>query len=358
MKFAKILFIVGAFALIGLTLSIERSERSEAQYQSMTQSLRVGVGYKELLTPPDALFDEKVLERDYKGIVTYRYKKTEDFVLQASMLKEGAFRSGIPFFTTNPEKFSSPGFSQIFLPITGQDKVQYVPFVQLTKGCIFDIAALPLKMTCPIRTSVGAGILGFEFSDVMDTEALTIVNQINKLKNYRESEINRTIVGVLDAINRLKAKQNELNNASAKIADAYKKQDEIQKDIKSLIIKQGNIDEKLYLESEKYKVLTSNVEKISKKISDIQHKIRDETNKKISLETSITNLQKDMTNEKRITSYGADMQKYLALAKYWVQGAVFHRIVDEKESEQLVNIFVNGQIDVFNTKVDDYFFPQ
>ena len=359
MKFSKILFIVGAFALIGLTLSTQRSERSEAQYQSMTQSLRVEVGYKELLTPPSGEFSQKVLERDYKGIVTYRNKKTSNFVLQATMLKEGAFRSGIPFFTSNPENFSTPGFSQIFIAIPGQDKVQYIPFVQLTQSCMFDIAVLPLKMTCPVKTNVGAGILGFEFDeDVMDTEALTIINQLNKLKNFRETEINRTIVAVLDAIIRLKGKQKELKDASAKVSDAYKKQSEKQKIITLLIRRQGDIDDQIGAEADKYKQLTSNVEKITKKISYLQQKIRIDQIQRIALRTSITSLNNDMTVPDRIKKGEADMQIYIELMNYWIQGAVFHRIIDDDEAVPLGKMVTSGQIDGFNTKIDDYFFPQ
>lgn len=359
MKFSKILLIVGAFAFIGLTLSIQRSERTEAQYQATTQTLRVEVGYKELLTPPDGEFSEKVLERDYKGIVTYKDKQTEDFVLQASMLKEGAFRSGIPFFTSNPVKFSTPGFSQIFLPITGQNKVQFVPFVQLTQACQFDIANLPLKMTCPVRTSVGAGILGFEFADVMDTEALTIVNQINKLKIYRETEINRTIVGVLDAISRLKAKQQELADVAARaVADAFKKQSEKQNLIIQLIRKQGEIDDQITSEGNKYRGLTANVEKINKKISEINLKISALQSSKVTLISQTITLRKNIAPEARIAKMESDLQRYVQLINYWVQGAVFHRIIDDKEANPLIEMAKNAQSDAFNAKVDDYFFPQ
>ena len=358
MKFAKIIFIVGAFALIGLTLTIERSKRSEAQYQETTKTLRVEVGYKELLTPPDGEFSDKILERDYKGIVTYRNKKTEDFVLQATMLKEGAFRSGIPFFTQNPQKFSNPGFSQIFIPIAGQDKVQYIPFVQLTQACLFDINDLPLKMTCPVKTSVGSGMITFEFIDLMDTEALTIVNQINKLKVFRESEINRTIVSVLDAINRLKAKQKELQETSANVADAHKKQNLKQKIIKDLIRRQGEIDDSITSEAEKYKTLTSNVEKISKKIANISQKIRVDEIEKNALGTGIDNLQSSMTTEAQLGKMESDLQRYLQLAKYWIQGAVFHRIIDDNEAKTLDDMIIDGKFDTFEVKIDDYFFPQ
>lgn len=358
MKFAKILFIVSALALIGLTLTIERSVRSEAQYQEMTKTLRVEVGYKDLLTPPDGEFSEKVLERDYKGIVTYKNKQTEEFVLQASMLKEGAFRSGIPFFTNNPEKFSTPGFSQIFIAIPGQEKVQYIPFVQLTQACLFDIAILPLKMTCPVKTSVGSGIIGFEFADVMDTEALTIVNQINKLKTFRESEINRTIVGVLDAINRLKAKQEELRAASSNVADVYKKQSDKQKKILQLIRQQGEIDDKITAEAEKYRGLTANVEKVTKKIAEITHSIRTAEIEKVALNEGLTKLQNILTTPEQITKMNGDLQKYLQLAKYWIQGAVFHRIIDESEANSLEGMVSRGELQDFNNKIDDYFFPQ
>ncbi len=359
MKFSKILLIVTAFALIGLTLSNERSERSEAQYQATTQSLRVEVGYKEMLTPPNGDFSAKVLERAYKGVVTYRNKKTKDFVLQASMLKEGAFRSGIPFFTQDPEKFSTPGFSQIFIPVPGQDKVQFVPFVQFTQACSFDIAAVPLKMTCPVRTNVGAGMLGFEFADdVMDTEALTIVNQFNKIKTSRESEINRTIVGVLDAISRLKAKQKELQDASSSIADAYRKQTQKQKIIIALIRKQGDIDDQITNESEKYIGLTKKVEKAQKKIHDIRHKIRDTITTTTSIEYTIRTMTGSLTGPAVIAKLESDLQRYLQLSKYWIQGAVFHRIIDGTEAEPLERMVTSGNTNAFNGKIDDYFYPQ
>lgn len=359
MKFAKILLITFAFTLLGLSLSLSRSERSEAQYKAMTNSLRVEVGYKELLTPIDEDFVEKVLERDYKGILTYRNKKSDIFVLQASMLKENSFRSGIPFFSKDPMKFSASGFSQLFIEISSNEFVQYVPFVQLTQGCNFDIALRPLKMSCAIKTNVGAGIIEFEFRDVSDVEALTIVNQINKMKNTRETEINRTVVGVLDAITRLKAKQQELRDVAGKISDANKLSEEKRKNIINLTRLQNDIDDKLTQEKQRYNGLTANVENILKKIADINQKIANANNEKNALQNYIALENSKITTEAKIKNMENDLANYLKIAKYWIQGAVYHRIIDDNEVKELETL-ITGQptADAFNAKLDDKFYPQ
>jgi len=359
MKFAKILFITLAFTLLGLSLSLSRSERSEAKYKEMTQSLRVEVGYKELLTPVDDEFVEKVLERDYKGVLTYRNKRTENLVLQATMLKENSFRSGIPMFSSNSMLFSSPGLSQIFIEIPSNESVQYIPFVQLTQGCNFDIAIKPLKMNCAIKTNVGAGIVGFEFKDVSDVEALTVVNQINKLKNTRETEINRTVVGVLDAITRLKAKQQELRDVAGKISDANKLQEEKRKNIINLTRQQGDIDDKLSQELNRYNGLTANVETINKRIAEINQKIANAINEVNALKAYSTIESSKITTQDKIAKMEADLANFLRVAKYWIQGAVYHRIIDDKEVIELEKLLTDQQtVDPFNAKLDDKFFPQ
>lgn len=359
MKFVKILLFVGAFTLLGLSLAAERSERSQARYQEMTNSLRVETGYKELLTPPDHEFNEKVLERNYGGIIYYKTKKAESTTLQTTMIKEGAFRSGIPLSNPDNGVFSSAGFSQIFINANDQGTVSYVPFVQLTQGCGIDVGNLPFKMTCPIRTVNGSGVFTFQFEDnTQDLDASTVVNQINKLKVFRESEINRAVVGVLDAINRLQAKTQELKDAKVKNVQAVKAQQVKQKLINDLGRLQDEIDGRLDTENTKYVGLTTKVDLSHKKISEILQKISQAKSQISSIRSIVLNLQTNITPESQIKQMEADLAKYLQLAKYWIQGAIFHRIIDENEAKPLEDLVVATNLVSFNTKVDDYFYPQ
>ena len=65
-----------------------------------------------------------------------------------------------------------------------------------------------------------------------------------------------------------------------------------------------------------------------------------------------------LTGPAVIAKLESDLQRYLQLSKYWIQGAVFHRIIDGTEAEPLERMVTSGNTNAFNGKIDDYFYPQ
>jgi len=357
MKLTKILFITLALTLLELSLNYS-SDRSQAKYAAATNELKVQVGYKEILQEFEEEFIDKVLERNYD--VRFKFKNMfTDLSLESPMLKENSFRSGIPFQAKNPNKFAVNNLSEIFLELKNYENVEFIPFVQLTKGCTFEIVNMPLKISCTVHTRKGPEFFEFEFKDVVDTEVLALLNQINKLKNLRETEISKTVNGVLDAINRLKIKQAQLEEINKGQIDFRIKNQAIIDRIKELLDKNRKIDDSLVEEKKKFVTLSGNEEVIRKQITDIREQISTAQNKIINLNKQIQLEKTTLVLGEKIKLMENNLQFALKTCKYWIQGGVYHRIIDDPEAIELDKLISNQpNIARFIQVVDEKFSPQ
>merc|ERR1712032_1707222 len=77
---------------------------------------------------------------------------------------------------------------------------------------------------------------------------------------------------------------------------------------------------------------------------------------KLSLEATIKTLESSVSTQAQIEGLQATIDKALKQLKYWLQGAVYHRVINAEKKTGLEGLKDNNS--GFDAKVNDYLFPQ
>lgn len=360
MKFAtKLLICISALSLISLSVCFSRNDRSGAVYTEQTRALRVAVGYKELMTAPDNDYNQKVLEKNYPVTIVIKEKQIYGFQIQSTLLREGTFRSGVPIFSEKGD-VNQVDLNENMVLQEQDEKSQYIPFVQISAGCSLTPAVVPQKIDCSVRNKNGSTNISLQLDEgaISDLDLFILVSYINTARAKRLSEINKYVVDVLDAISKFKAKKEEMSQTFQQIRDATELRRQKQIIIDGLNNRMKLADSKLSAEVTRYATLTKKVEEISKQITELNIKVRQVTSNLISLKDLRNKLNGVLTPQNFVLKLEQDLVLYEKTLSYWINGGVFHRIIDESEAVPLINMIKSGKIPEFTSKLDQYFFPQ
>jgi len=77
---------------------------------------------------------------------------------------------------------------------------------------------------------------------------------------------------------------------------------------------------------------------------------------RLSLEKTIKTLESTISGPAQLAKLQEDITKALQQIKYWLQGSVYHRVINETEKAALIVMI--KQDAQFDAKINDYFFPQ
>merc|ERR1712210_343555 len=100
----------------------------------------------------------------------------------------------------------------------------------------------------------------------------------------------------------------------------------------------------------------ASIEKLKKQIAELTAKLALLQKQKLTLEATIKTLESSVSTQAQIEGLQATIDKALKQLKYWLQGAVYHRVINAEEKTGLEGLKDNNS--GFDAKVNDYFFPQ
>ena len=351
MKFAKALFFI---CVIGIITSRAVS-KAEAEYTAATNALKLEVGYKEMFQntfenkmPPFGNQEVQVVMEDSKASAT----------LDLNMMENNSFNSGIPFYfkAASSEKVVSKNMVKL------NDKTWYIPFNTISKACSFDSnidSSVPLYLTCFLANKNGTPVLkinftGFSAHSRRDQMAVSIIaNGFSEKQEARKSFISQKFKDVGNAIWYSMTYQEEITGIKKSDADilAAKKAsiEKLKKQIAELTAKLALLQkQKVTLSGELQTTQTKKTETTVTKTKKITYKL--------SLEATIKTLESSVSTQAQIEGLQATIDKALKQLKYWLQGAVYHRVINAEEKTGLEGLKDNNS--GFDAKVNDYFFPQ
>jgi len=353
MKFAKILLIVCVFGIISAS-AIERATSSaHAEYLSETKSLRITNGYKSLLANQGEI--ETINLRNAFPVTLEVGNKKQQATLQMQMLDN--FRSGIPFILTAPLE------NEVTKHLIQKDTIHYLPFSTISNGsCFFqiDFESETKTINCNLNTQNNSvfkiNLLKIDGDILTKNQVATTINQeFTKRASERKAEITKYYQDVaasgyqamkwlieIDNINKtkekIKAEKTEaLNNLKIQLKELQQKLSDLNK----LFAAKSESTEKVKT------TITTQIEERRRLTEQVKY-----------YEISIENLTKQKSKINETINYQNKKDENKKLIKYWLKGAVYHRVINAKEKEGLETLVDTEKFEDFLKSVNDYFNPQ
>lgn len=350
MKFAKVLFFI---CVIGIITSRAVS-KAEAEYTAATNALKLEVGYKEMFQ--NTLESKMPFGNQQVQVVSGNSKATA--TLDLGLMDNGSFLSGIPFFFKAASSEAVVTKNMVKL----NDKTWYIPFNTISKSCSFDSnidSSVPLFLTCFLANKNGTPVFkinftGFSATSRRDAMAVSIIaNEFSEKQEARKSFISQKFKEVGYAIWYAMGYQDDIASIKKSDADILAKKkasiEKLKKQIAELTAKLQLLQkQKITLSGELQTVQTTKTETTVTKTKKITYKL--------SLEATIKTLESTVSSQAQIDALQATITKALKELEYWLQGAVYHRVINATEKTGLVGMKDNNS--GFDQKVNDYFFPQ
>jgi len=284
-------------------------------------------------------------------------KNEQEAKLDMKMLE--TFASGIPFTITGTKNDKVTNSL-----ILKRDNFYYVPFSTITncqyamsreKGAKFITCFLSNVNATQVLKITFKNLLGNELKDIQIPSSIN--QQILKVASQRKTEITNYYQEVLS----------HANNAIYYLEEIENKKKEREQVVREKQEALGQLKVELRTLNEELTRLRQEYAKKSESNATTKTTITTLYETKTTIIERIAYLKvllNDLSIEKsKITekiNYEAQKTEDKKLIKYWLQGAVYHRVVNMKEKEGLVVLIDNAtpKFDDFVKSVNDYFHPQ
>lgn len=357
MKFAKVLFFV-CFIGICAAAAIERAtSKAEAEYTSATKAVKVEVGYKEMMQMTTTQnIQEDAFNKNHRVRISDGTGEVET-QLDVIILKTNAFNSGIAFFFKDAPKTAVVTNNMVKL----NTNTWYIPYNTITNSCKLVNEVDPkikLYIVCDLENKTGVNVFKIFFLDLeKEFRTTMLVNYINQdldsRKSARRSFIQKKFMdvasGVYSAMN-YQYKIAAIKKSDAEIlSEKNARITKIKADILTLTTSLGLFQkQKINISQELQTIQTKNTNTYNKRQKKITYRL--------SLEKTISTLESTISGPEQLAKLQEEITKALQQIKYWLQGSVYHRVINETEKAALIVMI--GEDVKFDTKINDFFYPQ
>ena len=362
MKFAKVLFFVCVIGICAAAALERATSKAEAEYTAATNALKLeeGEGYKEMFQntygPPSRASRRAQATQNQKVSIEVGTSKVEA-LYDAKLLENGSFLSGIPFFFASAS--SAPVVTNNLVKLNAN--TYYVPFNTISNSCYMESSADPsekIHLICYLNNKSGASVLKIYFLELAKdrTNQANVSAIANKLQTKQASrktfisgryeEVNYSIQDVMWWQKEIKT----INDSdAAKKAEKEKRVADLKAQIAKLTAELALLQKsKVTLSGQLQTVQTTKTETFAKRQTLITYKL--------SLEMTIKTLQTSISTAEQLKALQASIDKALKELDYWLQGSIYHRVINAAEKTTL--LAKKNDNKGFQTMVNDFFFPQ
>ena len=354
MKFAKVLFFVCVIGICAAAAIERATSKAAAEYTAATAALKYETGYKEMFQNTF----EIPSPGNQKVSVQIGTAKVET-VLDNVLLGTGSFLSGIPFFfATTP---TSPVVTNNMVKFN--EKTWYIPFNTISNACNVSQANDPnIKnfMTCMLSNKNGPQVLKIFFlelknqNDFMSKMTVnTSANDISSKKQARGSFISKKFGDVGSGLMYTMQFQQSIAQIQKNDADVLAAKKASIEKLKKQI---AELTAKLVLLQKQKTTLSSELQTVQTTKSETFNKRQKKVTYRISLEATIKTLESSISTASQITALETTIATALKELEYWLQGSIYHRVINTAEKAGLLAI--KNDNTQFDAKINDYFFPQ
>lgn len=339
MKFAKVLFFI---CVIGICAALERTvSRAETEYMASTKAARVKVGYKDLMMANTA--QDGIMDKNYN----VRVQDNFDFVdceLDVVLLKSGGFNSGIPFYFKNPSVTANKKVMANFLKIGDSANNYYLPFNTISRNCEFNASMDPnvkLNFSCNLENKNGVNVFKIFFQDLDPTNmdhtfnASMVQQEIDNRQTDRRRHINTEFQRVTRAVMQASKIVRDIDNIKKSDQEVKAAKERLVADLKRQIAELQTT--KTQLESKKQTQSLKVQQVQSEKTNNFNTKEK-KISFRISLEKSIQTLEGGMATPALLDALKREIEENKTQLRYWLTGAVYHRVCSEAESSALFDL--------------------
>lgn len=356
MKFAKVLFFVCVIGICAAAAIERASSKAATEYTAATNALRLeaGSGYKEMFQNTNqGRFDigNRVVSLEVDNVKV-------NAVYAADLLKGNSFFSGIPFY------FATPPTSEVVTKnmVKLNEKTWYVPFNTISKDCEFTPnadTAEKMCLSCNLQNKSGTPVFKFFFSDMNSDKrkdqmlVSATANVISGKSGERKTFISNKFGEVADGLW-------EVTDYQEKIADIKKSDAEIKLRKETSIAKLkkqiAELTAKLALLQKQKTTLSGQLQTVQTTKSETINQRTKKITYRLSIEATIKTLSATISPAEQIKALTAAIEKALKELEYWLQGSIYHRVINATEKASL--LAKKSENTVFDTMINDFFFPQ
>lgn len=354
MKFAQVLLFA---CVISMTLSLERTvSKAETEYLAATKAAKVEVGYKELGMDQSPI--QAALVTNHEVDITLD-GKGQALSLQMNMgftKNMNQFPMGLSFYTKGA--LAGPAAANF---VVHDNKMAYIPYVIFTEiintSNRGDRKAVP-TLSIMVQGKSGASRMVIAFKNIPRDSATNyvmtaIMRQIQSNYRKRKQDISDSMANINEYLWEASEKQ-------AKIKEVTQQDAEVKKTREAAIAKtQAEIatleKQKAALEAQS-KTLSGELQSVRSNYEKANSAKTKKNIEKAAIEKTIATLKSLIKKEETINALKKEVAQSKIDLKYWLQGSVYHRVCNEKESNELFNLALNDA--KFDSDLNGFFFPQ